>query len=763
MSKTGAINQLIDKNNGYVPIKRSQVYGWLKKYKEGNVTEDDIWGNVGCPVKCAIPDVVTQVLETNTNGKSTAQSQVRELIINQMRDQWVARGNAAYTFKEPGRESYRRWEASIMSHPKLNVFKKVNTKTKTRHTAEWSIRSTICYTMAVAVAHWIIGPSIPRLHKKDEEMSAGARMLKMLVMLMNGGANMIHALAGLVTSTDETTLFVFEGTIPGKESFYLVAKPDADSAKPDSSQRSTYNEIPQDDSHKRGLRVRLNTTYADSGEIAPIFAIVYGLSINEMPGVEDIYTLEIPGLAIGADQNPMCQVAGYVVFVRGHEKVYHKDNDTEEGEDLPAVNENDEPRPPSKETRVARIYREKVYYPFINQIRKARYQWDESTPVPPHLFAVSWQDGAYGQIRALVDEESLKRDDEERIMNCKHSAARTVVEQSADVGPTYRSTKHYQRVLEVDCCSGLMRCVGGLLLSLRLKNIIVFEPAKENALCEFLAKLPKIMRSSMTVDDVQKGFLGNGQIDADSKSVPDLFNLIGTYRGEIDDSEEMYYENIFKTFYDVMSDNGHIDESVFDDNDIPLDMDSDGTIVLKNFGIAGECRQRAKILSSGKQRDLRRELLDKIESLKREAQQKQYDREQKIFLNAKKCLAKVLGMILPNQDGSANSFSNVAEANFGLAARKGYPTMDELKAFAKVRLPRRFDKKGNPTYNTLGKLKRREDLVKRCFDLRGSTILVPHLKAPPTPANADDEDVEIADEGDEEIADEGNVFGGEAI
>jgi len=52
--------------------------------------------------------------------------------------------------------------------------------------------------MAVAVAHWIIGPSIPRLHKKDEEMSAGARMLKMLVMLMNGGANMIHALAGLV-------------------------------------------------------------------------------------------------------------------------------------------------------------------------------------------------------------------------------------------------------------------------------------------------------------------------------------------------------------------------------------------------------------------------------------------------------------------------------------------------------------------------------------------------------------------------------------
>jgi len=46
------------------------------------------------------------------------------------------------------------------------------------------------------------------------------------------------------------------------------------------------------------------------------------------------------------------------------------------------------------------------------------------------------------------------------------------------------------------------------------------------------------------------------------------------------------------------------------------------------------------------------------------------------------------------------------EANFGLAARKGYPTMDELKAFAKVRLPRKFDKKGNPTYDSLGKLKK---------------------------------------------------------
>jgi len=69
------------------------------------------------------------------------------------------------------------------------------------------------------------------------------------------------------------------------------------------------------------------------------------------------------------------------------------------------------------------------------------------------------------------------------------------------------------------------------------------------------------------------------------------------------------------------------------------------------------------------------------------------------------------------------------EANFGLAARKGYPTMDELKAFAKVRLPRKFDKKGNPTYDSLGKLKKREVLTRRCFNLRVATILA-HLKAP---------------------------------
>jgi hypothetical protein len=95
----------------------------------------------------------------------------------------------------------------------------------------------------------------------------------------------------------------------------------------------------------------------------------------------------------------------------------------------------------SKEARVAKIYREEVYYPFIKQIRTNDYQMNEKESIPDNLTAVSWMDGCHGQLKLIMTEAVLKNKKKLKIISNKHSAARTAVEQAADVGPMFKLMK----------------------------------------------------------------------------------------------------------------------------------------------------------------------------------------------------------------------------------------------------------------------------------------------------------------------------------
>ena len=69
------------------------------------------------------------------------------------------------------------------------------------------------------------------------------------------------------------------------------------------------------DSHLRGLRISLNITFSAGGQSAPIFACVFGLKPNEMPG-DEIVVCKCKGLVAASNVNGSTQ-EGYIVFIRG--------------------------------------------------------------------------------------------------------------------------------------------------------------------------------------------------------------------------------------------------------------------------------------------------------------------------------------------------------------------------------------------------------------------------------------------------------------
>ena len=196
----------------------------------------------------------------------------------------------------------------------------------------------------------------------------------------------------------------------------------------------------------RGLRISVNSTITAGGRTAPIFAVIYGLSAKEMPA-DEIVVCKIKSLVVASNMNGNTQ-NGFLVFVRGSQDVVQV---TTTSDDLPdeEVNQQnddislDEIPTNSKDSKIAKIYREEVYYPFIQDIRKNYYDMPDlpDGEVPEAYTAVSWMDGCHGQLKLTTQENVLDDEKNKKIITCKHSAARTAVEQACDVGPMFKITK----------------------------------------------------------------------------------------------------------------------------------------------------------------------------------------------------------------------------------------------------------------------------------------------------------------------------------
>ena len=239
------------------------------------------------------------------------------------------------------------------------------------------------------------------------------------------------------------TIFATSSIVNRKESFYIVAKLSTETnTKPHSGYRNDYKKQLTGNQHCRNVCIIINSAFTAGGLSSPMFVIIYSLTLEEMPE-DKIITIPVPGLTVGGHQDIYSMGIGYVTYVRG-------DIDTDKG----TTEDNVEATVPvdstSKESRIAQIYCEQVYHPFIKHIRKLKYGWEgDNSNIPEHLCAISWMDGANSQIKRITTSESLNNEERMKITICKYSASRTAVEQAADCGPMFKLMKKLVREMDI--------------------------------------------------------------------------------------------------------------------------------------------------------------------------------------------------------------------------------------------------------------------------------------------------------------------------
>ena len=624
--KTVSVKKVIDFmiNDEIVPVKKTSAYRLLDLYNDACIDSDAKWGVLATPGKKAMLSVsgfnylVHHVQEATLGGASMTLSAIRDLVKERIHKEYKKVKNTNF-LPRISRHTLHKYASRIMAEKVFNIFSSIISKTESRVAAEWSIRSTIAYAMVVAVTHFLPFIQPTEYHRKKKEICENGQLLWRLVekaytKILNKGCDtytkdvqVVPVLPNLITSTDETTIYCTPTKIFDKERIYVIARPTkVKNESVDSGKVNNYSTNEYGYAHLRGVRLVLNSTFTAGGLAAPIFVVCYGLTLVDMP-YNDIVVVPIPGLTVGADRNIYSTKEGFLVFVRGNYEADDIQNDDERDEEAY-----------SKESRVAKLYRSLVYHPFIHDVRVTQYGMDpNSDKIPDHLQAVGWSDGAQGQIKLITDEDNLKKEHELKITCNKQSAARTAVEQSADLGPTFKGVKKGLKTREVphQNTNAIVKMLKDHLLMLEddsngSRDIVRLASHKKKAILFAIPNLPGVTSDVFTISNVRCGFIYNGQLDPETASVPSFENLVNTYRGDVEETILQNKEALIDNFFEEMLLSGTIHENTFDHYKVPKDTDSKGNIIERPNEISQENRHRAKILSSETQIHERRKLLD---------------------------------------------------------------------------------------------------------------------------------------------------------
>ena len=378
ISRLRVIKHLITSH--FVPCKVTTCYKVMKLFKLGKIPVCAAWSELGKHGKKrylsseGLKSLISSIQQQTEGGFAMSLTEIRGLVLKKIKEEWKNRRSLHLLPTIPV-NTLTQYASVIKAQSIFNVHSSIENKTEARVAAEWSQRSTISYGMTVAATHYIADAEPSKYHPKTKDISVDSlEMLNFVEEAYNKMTNnqgkkikMIPVLPHLVTSTDEVTIFATPNKINGTDSYYLVAKPTTcKNEQSNSSNRNHYKTKVSGDSHCRGVRIVINNTFTAGGLSSPLFVTVYGLTLEEMPG-DEIVTIEVPGLTVGSNQDLYSKGKGFLTFVRGnyedHDEVSERDHTS---------NENEEDLP-SKEARVAKIYQEKVFYPFIQHIRKVKY------------------------------------------------------------------------------------------------------------------------------------------------------------------------------------------------------------------------------------------------------------------------------------------------------------------------------------------------------------------------------------------------------
>lgn len=271
--------------------------------------------------------------------------------------------------------------------------KKLNTTTESRWRSEHSTMCGYAYATTVLATHVNRGKMPQSIAKKfkGDRMNKCAKETMQWMKEAFDGDEVYPVDPNLVLSTDDTTLFAFEGAADGEGdwSWKLI-----DRTNGDSSVRSDF-QVGHDAENSGGLRVRLMFTFTAAGLVAPPYVAVSGLTADELsPEIcpDGIIAEKVARLCKGGD-DLFNDGFGWLVFLRADKK----DSDV----DLSIAN------------KKFMHYNDKVLLPFIQAIRE-RLGLKEGQSVPEWMKAVSWFDGDIGQLQTMLFEAREALDEAER-------------------------------------------------------------------------------------------------------------------------------------------------------------------------------------------------------------------------------------------------------------------------------------------------------------------------------------------------------------
>ena len=568
----------------YVPIGKSRLYTMYKQYLLNGLCSNEwhIAGRLPIVTVTAINKSVEEY--QRSTGRSITGKDLGSLLTKSRRAEAYMNGIDESQVQPVHYCTIRNYRMLTAVNSNKKIASKVQQKTENRFIAENSILSTISYLFTVAAAHLLIGVPDPKFNTvmKKHKITKGARMLVQLVSSANDNAPIYNVLPGLITSTDDTTVFVFKGETQELEGWYLVDK------NHDNSKQSYFSNDTGGTDNKNGLRVRLTFTLNGVGMMAAPFITVTGITEKELPRntcPSGVYILSIPGLCSGGNTDVRNDAVGHVAFVR-----------SERG----AVSGK------TSEQRNFEWYRENVLLPFIKNIRRVLYQHDINTPIPDELSAVAWCDGALTQLASITNESQQIDDAANKISTCKHSAARTAVEQAADCCPIFRSIKKISKSITREDVPhlGLQRIVENEFRRLENKGILKLASKKLGSLIDFISCYPTILSKAAPHNAATARFIDNGMIDAKSYSYPDIDSLVKTCKTTKFTKEILgTISKKFKSMYDEQVKIGHLSDDFMEGYGFKVDLNYVGDEIRRLSTC--EAWQRAKCLSSKYQRDLR--------------------------------------------------------------------------------------------------------------------------------------------------------------
>lgn len=174
--------------------------------------------------------------------------------------------------------------AAMLGNKLSLLTKKLQVKTASRYRSEHSVMCGYSYAMTALMTHYFDGPSPPWMKGKAlavENLASSTRTTVEMVKNALQAENVYPANPNLVFSTDDTTLFVFEGTPPAKGGEEEWEWKLVDNTSGNTSVRSDF-EVGSEAEQGGGLRVRLTFTFTASGLAAPPYVAVSGLTEDEL-------------------------------------------------------------------------------------------------------------------------------------------------------------------------------------------------------------------------------------------------------------------------------------------------------------------------------------------------------------------------------------------------------------------------------------------------------------------------------------------------